>query len=225
MMDFQKQMTMPANIFSTRGDEKKLFDDIDLKIDEHVEDMESSDASVSDSDLMSKKPSIKPKRNVVSDKKWGAKKDKKMNFFVHNAKSFKKQKKIVSMNTTVSVTHKVASTKQKIKMIKMNSVAFKDISTKKMGGSRSPSPYKGTLSPSVSQDSSNEDQGSPDINDFDNAIISPIRWAEVTKQGKVFRVLALSLYRKNRDQGWRVLPIWEWEWEETPEQGFVKAGE
>jgi len=185
MKNFQKQMTMPLNIFTPKSESTRLFDEDNeltsngFRIDEIVEDMKSSeDDSVSDSEAYTKKQTVQSKKNTEKPQKWSGK-EKRGKFFVHKAKSFMKPKKLKSINPTKNINDKLASSKRKINMIKLNSTAFKNMSVKRIGDSRSPSPLKGQMSDSTSENFSNGSPScskSPQNYDFKNAIISPIRW-------------------------------------------------
>jgi len=69
MEKFQKQLSMPLNIFTPKGEsheEEADFDINDLKIDEEAEDYNSEDEnSVSDSESLSKKrETLKTKKTI-----------------------------------------------------------------------------------------------------------------------------------------------------------------
>ncbi len=91
-----------------------------------------------------------------------------------------KPRKLQSTNTN-NFGDKMASTKRKINMIKLNSTVF-NRSTKKLGESRSPSPSnKRKLTNSTSERLSGDShvaENSPQINNFGSSIIAPIRCVE-----------------------------------------------
>mmetsp|Transcript_8655 Transcript_8655/g.8156 ORF Transcript_8655/g.8156 Transcript_8655/m.8156 type:complete len:206 (-) Transcript_8655:717-1334(-) len=76
MKNFQKQMTMPLNIFTPKSESTRLFDEDNeltsngFRIDEIVEDMKSSeDDSVSDSEAYTKKQTVQSKKNTEKPQK------------------------------------------------------------------------------------------------------------------------------------------------------------
>ncbi|CAI2387608.1 unnamed protein product [Moneuplotes crassus] len=205
MLSFQKQMTMPMHCFSPHNEVSKLLDDDnELKIDEIIEDMKSSEEnSVSDSESYTKKQTLKPKKNVNPSKKCTGK-EKRGKFFVHKAKSFMKPRKVQSINTTKNLTDKLASTKKKINMIKLSSTVFNhEVSTKRIGNSRSPSPEKHHTSDSSSENFSNDSPAgsrSPEKVDFANSIISPIRCVDEDKKDKPLEVMLSSDFISSTDE-------------------------
>lgn len=142
MMMFQKQLTMSSNVFHPKTgisefqEEEADFDFNDLKIDEEEEDFKSEDDhSESESKSKSKskkKENLKSKKIVVTKKKY-SNKEKKAKFFVHKAQSFKKATMKMSLSPMKGVIGQIASSKRKINFMKLNSIAFKESSNKKVG--------------------------------------------------------------------------------------------
>ena len=189
----QKALSLPINLNAPTADndnaknlENELFDD--NKIDEWEEDIQSIDETSEDSlDIPDKQIQLH-KRNAsegnqvlsLNNSNVGnscvnkAKKSigwTKKKFFIHKANSFKKQE-TRSRSPVKGVLQNIQNSTRKIKLMKMNSLAFKIASDKRIPNG------SGMAENSISDI---DEDSETFIDNNTNSIISPIRCGEVIK--------------------------------------------
>jgi len=182
MREFQKALTIPINYSSTAEPSTAALVEItridnllsDTKIDEIEEDMSSvDDGSLSDSvsaSFSKKNIELRTKRTISEVK---TKNPKQKKFFIHKAHSLKKQCESRSKSPVKSVVQSIKNSSNKLKFMKMKSIAFKTPLESKVTIKALESDKK--IGITDNEDASPGKHKFKSSRDLDYGIISPVR--------------------------------------------------